>query len=80
MTRQDALRMLEKTLAMSPHTLTGGEDLGEIAAWDSLSTLEFICTVDKIMGLPLRGNQVARCQTVEELIGLLGIAPDARAA
>lgn len=80
MTRQDALRMLEKTLDMGPNTLTGGETLREVVGWDSLSTLAFITVVDKEIGLPLRGNQVARCQTVNELLELLDIASAARAA
>jgi acyl carrier protein len=80
MTRQDALRMLEETVGAEPNTLTGGEALRDILGWDSLSALAFITVVDKEVGLPLRGSQVARCQTVEGLLELLGVAPASRAA
>jgi len=72
MTRQDGLRMLEETLGLDPHTLVGGERLRSLELWDSLSTIAFIAMVDKKFGLPLSGNRVARCQTVDELVGLLG--------
>ena len=80
MTRQDGLRMLEETLDLRPNTLTGEESLRDVEGWDSLSTLAFIAMVDREIGLPLRGDQVARCQTVGELLGLLGIPAVRRAA
>jgi len=64
--------MLEETLGLDPHTLVGGERLRSLELWDSLSTIAFIAMVDKKFGLPLSGNRVARCQTVDELVGLLG--------
>ena len=80
MTRQEALGLVEEALGMSPHTLTGRENLRDLELWDSLSTLTFIALVDKKLGLPLSGNRVVRCQTVEELIGLLGPSSARRAA
>jgi acyl carrier protein len=80
MTKQDALRFLEKCLEMEPNTLTGGEILRNLENWDSLSTLAFIAKVDKELGLALPGNQVARCRTVDELLDLLVIAPNKKAA
>lgn len=80
MTKQDALRLLEKILDMGPYTLTGAETLRNLESWDSLSTLAFIAAVDKELGLALPGNQVARCRTVDELLELLGIATAKRAA
>jgi acyl carrier protein len=80
MTRQDALRLLEKTLELSPHTLTGGETLRNLEGWDSLSTMTIIAMADKEFGLPLPGGQVARCQTVDELLALFRIISANRAA
>jgi acyl carrier protein len=80
MTKPDALRLLEKTLELPPETLTGGERLSELQAWDSLSTLAFIAMADKEFGLPLAGNRVAGCRTVDDLIGLLGLPSVRRAA
>jgi acyl carrier protein len=76
----DALRLLEVTLALQPHSLTGAERLTDLEGWDSLSTLAFIAMADKEFGLPLPGNRVAGCQTVAELIGLLGLPLANRAA
>jgi acyl carrier protein len=76
MTKQDALRFLEEALALPPHTLAGGEKLRDLEAWDSLSTMVFIAAADKKLGLPLPGNRVVRCQTVDDLISLLGPASD----
>lgn len=75
MTKEAGLRLLEKSLDMAPRTLTGGETLRNLESWDSLSTMAFIATVDKELGLALPGGQVARCRTVEQLLELLGIAP-----
>jgi acyl carrier protein len=76
MTHQDALRLLEDTLELAPHTLHGGETLKQVPGWDSLSTMAFIATVDRELGMPLPGGQVARCKTVAELLALLDVARD----
>ncbi len=80
MTRPDALRLLEETLEMPAHSLIGGELLRDLQNWDSLSTLAFIALADKHLGRPLPGSRVARCRTVDELLGLLGVADVHRAA
>lgn len=80
MTRQDALRLLEQTLDMGPHTLTGRENLRDLEGWDSLSTLAIIAMVDKELGRPLPGSRVAQCQTVDQLLELMGFTSANRAA
>ena len=62
------------------YSLTGGETLRDLENWDSLSTMTFIAMADKELGLPLPGNRVARCQTVDDLLELLGAASTNRAA
>jgi acyl carrier protein len=71
MTRHDALRLLEETLDLRPHSLTGQENLSDVEAWDSMSTIAFIAMVDKQFGVPLPGKQVIRCQTVDDLLVLM---------
>jgi hypothetical protein len=80
MTRGDSLRFIEGMLELPLLTLTGAERLADLGAWDSLSTMLFIATVDKKFGLALSGNHVTRCQTVGELCALLDDTPPARAA
>ena len=65
---------------MKPHTLTGAEKLTQVEGWDSLSTMEFIAMASKHFGLALSGNQVVGCQTVDELLALLGPSVTDRAA
>jgi acyl carrier protein len=71
MTGDERLRFIEGMLDMAPHTLTGTEKLRDLEAWDSLSTMLFIATVDKKFGVPLPGNRVTRCH-----LELLRIADD----
>jgi len=80
MTWQDGLLWLEETVGLQPHTLVGGEKLRDLELWDSMSTMAFIAMADKKFGLPLPGNRVARCQTVDELLDLLGPNVSPRAA
>jgi acyl carrier protein len=80
MTRQDALRLLEQTLDIGPHTLSGGETLRDLEGWDSLSTMSIIAMIDKELGQPLPGSLVAQCQTVDQLLELMGFASANRAA
>lgn len=77
MTRQDALRLIEEMLQIQTGSLRGPEKLKDVGGWDSLSVVDFMALADKHCGLALLGNQVAACQTVDELIDLLGISrPD----
>ncbi len=69
-----------KRCSICAQTLTGGERLNDLEAWDSLSTMMFIALVDKKFGVPLPGNRVAQCRTVDELCGLIGEAAVGRAA
>ncbi len=80
MTGVERLRLIEGMLDTAPHTLTGAEKLSDLEAWDSLSTMLFIATVDKKFGVPLPGNRVTRCQSVGDLCALLGEAAAVRAA
>jgi acyl carrier protein len=68
---QDRLQFIEAMLELPPETLTGAERLRDLEAWDSLSTMLFIATVDKKFGVPLPGNRVSRCQTIGDLCALL---------
>ena len=56
------------------------EQLTQVDGWDSLSTVEFIGMAHKHFGLALSGNCVVRCQTVDELLRLLGPALTDQAA
>jgi hypothetical protein len=80
MHQQFALRLLEETLHLEPRTLKGGEALADLEAWDSLATLAFIAMADKHFAVLVPGGRVARCQSVGDLLGLLGVAAADRVA
>lgn len=67
-------------LFLRPSTGARSEKLTEVEGWDSLSTMAFIAMADKELGLALPGNHVLACRTVEDLLGLLGVAAASRAA
>ena len=75
MTSAPLVRLLEETIGAATSSLTGAEKLRDIHAWDSMSTLLFIAMADKRFGLCLPASQVLRCQTVAELLALLGNTP-----
>jgi acyl carrier protein len=68
------LRLLEQTLGLADQSLTGAELLQNIPNWDSMSTLSFIVMIDRKFGVALKGSRVHACQTVDELLGLVGAA------
>jgi hypothetical protein len=75
MSKPELLRLLEQTLRLSEQTLTGREHLQGVPNWDSMSILAFIAMVDRKFGVALRGSRVCACQTVDDLLGLIGSAP-----
>jgi acyl carrier protein len=79
-TKADTLRLLDEMLNLPAGSVTGGERLGDLDGWDSLSVLVFIAHVDKAFGVPLPGGRVAQCKTVDELCALVHEATSARAA
>ena len=71
MNTSDLLRLVEQTLKLKPNTLRGDENLRDVEGWDSMGTLNFITMADRKLGLALPGLEVARCQTIAELISML---------
>jgi acyl carrier protein len=80
MNRQESLQLLEEIMTLSPHTLTGDENLRDLENWDSLSSLHFAAVVEKKLGLPLSVRHVAACRTVGELLALVSSAVAKRVA
>ncbi|MBI3823996.1 MAG: acyl carrier protein [Planctomycetes bacterium] len=74
MTSPELLRLFEQTLGIKPDTLTGTERLRDLEIWDSMSNLLFIAMVDKHFSVPVPASRVARCETVDELLGLIPVA------
>ena len=71
MTRRDFYRMIDEILEVEPGTITGGEQLNALEAWDSLSVLQVIAAADKKLGVNLTAQQLAECATVDAMLNLL---------
>lgn len=72
MTAAEFYRQIESILETAPGTITGGELLADIPAWDSLAVLSFIAMVDEKFKVQFTGRDIAACATVAELKALLG--------
>ena len=70
--KKDAfLRVLEDALERDPGSIQGDETLESIE-WDSLAVVVFLAVVDEHLELELSAKHVNECQTVPELLTLLG--------
>jgi len=74
MDRKDFLLALDEMLELDPGTLTGAEELESIDSWDSLAVISFIALVDETLGHVVEGEKLVKAKTVEDLLGLAGIA------
>lgn len=59
-------------LELDPNSLSGGEDLSSIEAWDSLAVMAFIAMVDESVGMVISPAKLAQAKTVNDLAALLG--------
>lgn len=74
MDRKEFLLALDEMLELDPGTLTGAEELESIDAWDSLAVISFIALVDERLGHVVEGEKLVKAKTVDDLLGLAGIA------
>lgn len=74
MNRTEFLLALDEMLELDPGTLTGAEELETIDTWDSLAVISFIALVDEKLGHVVEGEKLVKARTVDDLLGLAGIA------
>jgi acyl carrier protein len=72
MTRDEFLRILEEGFELEPHTLAPSQQLADLSSWDSMSALVFMALADEKAGVSVTGNQLVSCETVGDLLDLLG--------
>lgn len=72
MSRHDFFASLHELLELAPGTLTGTEALQDLEAWNSLAVISFIAMVDEEFGVTLSAEKLRTCQTVDDLMALLG--------
>ena len=71
MDKKNFLLLLEEVLEFDPGTLVGDEKLDDLDEWDSLATVGFISLVDEHYGFTLLPQQLAHCDTVQDLLTLV---------
>ena len=71
-TRQTFLALFEQILEVAPGTLKGDDVLAGMDGWDSLAVVSLIAMVDEQCGITLSPRAIAKAESVEDLIGLLG--------
>ena len=67
----DFLRLLDELLEQEPGTLHIDTRL-EACGWSSLAVVGFMALVDEHFETTVSPGAVARCETVSDLVGLLG--------
>jgi acyl carrier protein len=72
MTRQEFLIRFEELLGTDSPNLTGNEQLADLGSWDSMKTLEFMALADEELGTVVSPGRIVQCQSVNDLIALLG--------
>lgn len=72
MTRRDVLDAIEEVVSLPPGSLRGHEPLAEVPGWDSLSGVTFRVAVQQRWQVSLPGTALSRCDSVSDIIGLLG--------
>jgi acyl carrier protein len=70
--KAEFLVQLAETIEADTNTMSDSTVLKELPRWDSMRLLEVIALVDEQLGMNLKANELANCETVGQLVGLLG--------
>ena len=70
--KADFLCMIDKLLATPPGTVKGPEILADFESWDSLAAIGFVALLDDKLGITLPSGKMEHCQTVSDLVALVG--------
>lgn len=72
MQRHEFLLSLDEVLELEPGTVKGDETLESLESWNSLAVISFMALADEKCGVSLQPGRISTCQTVADLIALLG--------
>ena len=72
MQKAEFLKLLDELLELPSGTLKGGEELADLERWDSMAAVDFLALADEHLELIVSPQQLANCNTVNDLLGLLG--------
>ena len=74
MSQADVLLMIDEIVEAPAGTVSMTDTLKEIPNWDSMAIIVFQAEADERLGLTVEPVDLAKCQTVGDLVGLLGVA------
>jgi acyl carrier protein len=63
----EIIDILSRAMELPQGTLTGGEFLSELEAWDSLAVLNFMALVDTHCGIRLSPDEILKLETVSDV-------------
>ena len=73
MTRKEFTALFEEIVEASAGSITGAERLQEdLEGWTSIAVVSLMALVDEHFDMRLSPDRIANCQTVNDLIDLLG--------
>lgn len=72
MTEKEFLLLIDELLEEDPGTLTGQERLEDLEMWDSMTALGYIALLDEQFDIVISGDDLGKCETVNDLIALAG--------
>ena len=72
MKRGEIVAAIEEAAFLPGGSLQGNEALASIASWDSLTGSEFRLIVLDRWQVPISGAALVQCETVADVVGLLG--------
>jgi acyl carrier protein len=72
MNKNALLSKIEGIIEVDAGTLDGTENLDSLLGWDSLGVLGFIAMADEEFGIQISAKSLTTCETVADLIGVLG--------
>jgi acyl carrier protein len=70
--KAEFLPQLAQAIEADSDTMSESTVLNELPNWDSMRLLEVIALVDEQLGVNLNANQLAKCETVGQILGILG--------
>lgn len=72
MNKAEFLPHLAQVIEADIGTMSESTVLNELPNWDSMRLLEVIALVDEQLGVNLNANQLAKCETVGQILDILG--------
>jgi acyl carrier protein len=71
MTKPEFYAALAEMLECDASEVSGPSVLNNLPNWDSLAVLSFVAMVDSKFGTTVKGTDLVKCETVNDLVALL---------